>query len=164
MARFGTKHYLAIGFTVVLIVLLYVAPYHSGDAVVSLEETARHEPPTVENQIDSALAIINGEAPMQGILLLRQLAEDHPSNFRAQYHLGRFSAQTAQWDKVIERFEIVQKIDPEFAEAHFWLGMAKMKQGNTNEARAHLEAYLEMDDNNSELSNEAQTMLNQINN
>jgi tetratricopeptide (TPR) repeat protein len=76
--------------------------------------------------------------------------------------LGRFSAQTNQWEKVVERFDIVQKIDPEFAESNYWLGMAKLNLGKTVEARAHLQAFLEMDQNNSELREEAQTMLNQI--
>lgn len=162
MAGFSTKHYLAIGITVALIVLFMFAPRHAGDMVASAEEVANNEPPTVENQIDSALAIIASEAPMQGILLLRQIAEENPSNFRAQYHLGRFSAQTNQWEKVVERFDIVQKIDPEFAESNYWLGMAKLNLGKTVEAKAHLQAFLEMDQNNSELREEAQTMLNQI--
>ena len=164
MAGFGTKHFLAIGATVAVIVLIMFAPRHAGDAVSSAEPAANNEPPTVENQIDSALAIISGEAPMQGILLLRQIADDNPSNFRAQYHLGRFSAQTAQWEKVVERFEIVQKIDPTFSEANYWLGVAKTNLGRSIEAKAHLEAFLEMDQNNSELRNEAQIMLNQISN
>ncbi len=162
MAGFSTKHYLAVGVTVVVIVLFMFAPRHAGDVVSSAEEVANSEPPTVENQIDSALAIISSEAPMQGILYLRQIAEENPSNFRAQFHLGRFSAQTGQWEKVIERFEIVQQIDPQFAEANYWLGLAKLNMGNTNEAKAHLEAFLEMEQNNSELRDDAQTMLNQI--
>ena len=97
MAGFSTKHYLAVGVTVVVIVLFMFAPRHAGDVVSSAEEVANSEPPTVENQIDSALAIISSEAPMQGILYLRQIAEENPSNFRAQFHLGRFSAQTGQW-------------------------------------------------------------------
>ena len=164
MAGFTSKHYLAVGIAVVVIVLLLFAPHHSGDVVVSAEELAatEGEPPSVENQIDSALQIIQGEAPMQGILLLRQIAEENPSNFRAQYQLGVFSAQTAQWEKVIERFEALQKIDPDFAESNYWLGLAKMNLGRPVQAKAHFEAFLEMEENNQELINEARKMLNQI--
>lgn len=164
MAGFSLKHYLAIGIAVVVIVLLLFAPHHSGDVVVSAEElsSTEGEPPTVENQIDSALRIIQGDAPMQGILLLRQIAEENPSNFRAQYQLGMFSAQTGQWEKVVERFENVQKIDPEFAESNYWLGLAKTNLGNSVQAKAHFEAFLEMEQNNQELIEEARTMLNQI--
>lgn len=163
MAGFTLKHYLAVGSALVLVVLLFLAPRHRGDVVSSPEDSGEvSEPPSVENQIDSALAIIASEAPMQGILLLRQIADEHPDNFRAQYHLGRFSAQTAQWDKVVERFEIVQKIDPNFPEANYWLGMAKLKLGNIVEGRAHLEAFLLVEESNLELRNDAQTLLNQI--
>jgi tetratricopeptide (TPR) repeat protein len=163
MAGLGTKQIIAIILSVGLVVLLIFAPRHSGDVVTDAgESVAESEPPTVENQIDSALAIIAGEAPMQGILLLRQIAEEHPDNFRAQYNLGRFSAQTAQWDKVVERFEQVQKIDPQFAEANYWLGLAKVNLNKGFEAKAHLEAFLEQERNNEELIEEARKMLNQI--
>lgn len=164
MGNLTTKHYVAIASTLALVVLLYFAPRHAGDAVDSpTSENNQSEPPTVENQIDSALAIISGEAPMQGILLLRQIADENPESFRAHYHLGRFSAQTGQWEKVIERFETVKRIDPSFAESNYWMGMAKMNLGRTTEAKAHLEAYLETEENNDELKNEALRMLNQIN-
>ena len=100
MAGLGSKQIIAIVLSVGLVVLLIFAPRHQGDVVVdAAEATQDNEPPTVENQIDSALAIIAGEAPMQGILLLRQIAEENPTNFRAQFNLGRFSAQTGQWEK-----------------------------------------------------------------
>ncbi len=163
MAGIGTKQIIAIVLSIGLVVLLIFAPRHSGDVVADASEAVSdNEPPTVENQIDSALAIIAGETPMQGILLLRQIAEEHPENFRAQYNLGRFSAQTAQWDKVVERFEQVQKIDPEFAEANYWLGMAKINLDKDFEAKAHLEAFLEQERSNEELIEEARKMLNQI--
>jgi tetratricopeptide (TPR) repeat protein len=162
MAGLGIKHYISIALSLGLVVLLFFAPRHSGDAVAEAMATSNDEPPTVENRIDSALAIIASSAPMQGILLLREIAEEEPSNFRAQYHLGRFSAQTGQWEKVIERFEKVQEIDPSFAETNYWLGMAKMNLKQSFEAKAHLEAFLEQEKDKIELRDEAQRMLNQI--
>jgi len=147
----------------VLIVLLFFAPRHSGGMLTSAEEMSENnEPPSVENQIDSALAMIGSEAPMQGILFLRQIAEENPSNFRAQLNLGRFSAQTGQWEKVVERFEKIQSIDAEFAESNYWLGLAKFNLDRSAEAKAHFEAFLDSEKDNEELKNEAQIMLNQI--
>lgn len=100
---------------------------------------------------------------MQGILLLRSIADEHPENFRAQYHLGKFSAQTGQWEKVVERFEIVKQIDPQFTESDYWLGVAKLQLGQTELAKAHLERFVASDKNNIQLKEEAETMLNQIN-
>ena len=146
-----------------LIVLLFFAPRHSGGMLTSAEEMSENnEPPSVENQIDSALAMIGSEAPMQGILFLRQIAEENPSNFRAQLNLGRFSAQTGQWEKVVERFEKAQSIDAEFAESNYWLGLAKFNLARSAEAKAHFEAFLDSEKDNEELRNEAQIMLNQI--
>lgn len=159
------QQWVAVMLTVALIVLLYFAPRHSGDAVSSADTlTKAGNPPTVENRIDSALSIIASEAPMQGILLLREIAEENPSNFRAQYHLGRFSAQTAQWDKVVERFERVKSIDPDFTESNYWLGKAKFNLGQLAEAGPLLQSFLSEEKENHELRTDAQTMLNQINN
>lgn len=161
MAGLGKNQIIAIVLSVGLVVLLFFLPRHQGD-VVSEAGAGSDEPPTVENQIDSALAIISSDAPMQGILLLRDIAEEHPDNFRAQYNLGLFSAQTGQWEKVLERFTLVQKIDPSFAEANYWMGMAKLNLNRTLEAKAHFEAFVEKEENNEGLREEALKMLNQI--
>lgn len=163
MTGFKTGHWILVALTGAIIVLLLLAPHH-GDTV--LEEgdapAAQNEPPTVENEIDSALVMIASEAPMQGILKLRSIAEANPGNFRAQYHLGRFSAQTGQWEKVLERFEQVERIDPGFEEVHYWKGMAYFNLGELQKAKTHLTQYVEGEENNPQLSNEAETMLNQI--
>lgn len=153
--------WIALVLTGVVVVLIILAPNHSGkfnDAEMQAENT----PPDSEYKIDSALRIIASEAPMQGILLLRSVAEEDPSNFRAQYHLGRFSAQTGQWEKVIERFEMVKKIDPEFVETEYWMGLANFNLGNAAQAKSYLESFISKEKENSQLINEAETMLNQF--
>lgn len=153
--------WIAVALTGVVIVLLLVAPKHSGK-FEDKEAQAETTPPDVEYRIDSALALINGEQPMQGILLLRSIADEEPGNFRAQYNLGQFSAQTGQWEKVLERFEIVQKIDPSFGESNYWMGLAHFNLGNQSEAKKSLEQFVSNKEENIELINDAQTMLNQI--
>jgi lipopolysaccharide biosynthesis regulator YciM len=153
--------WIALALTGVVVVLIILAPNHSGkfnDAEMQAENT----PPDLEYKIDSALSIIASEAPMQGILLLRSVAEEDPSNFRAQYHLGRFSAQTGHWEKVIERFEMVKKIDPEFVETEYWMGLANFNLGKTEQAKSYLESYISKEKENSQLINDAETMLNQF--
>lgn len=162
MAGLKSKHWIAVALTLVLIVLLLLAPHHSDDPVS--EKTAANLPevPDVEYRIDSALRIITSPEPMQGILLLRQVADENPSNFRAQYHLGRFSAQTGQWVKVIERFEKVMAIDPEYAEADYWIGLAHFQLEDKDKARVSLERFLSRANDNDDLIREAHTMLNQL--
>jgi len=155
-------HWLLVSATAVIIVLLLIAPQHLPNEVERVTEEVSSDPPTVENDIDDALAIINGEAPMQGILKLRSIAEEYPQNFRAQYHLGRFSAQTGQWEKVIERFEIVNRIEPGFPESDYWIGKAKFSLGDIEEAIVYLERFNAQEENNKELREDASIMLNQI--
>ncbi len=155
-------HWILLGVSASIVVLLLLAPQHLPmEEANALEETTS-DPPTVENDIDEALAIINGQAPMQGILKLRAIAGENPGNFRAQYHLGRFSAQTGQWEKVIERFEIVNKIEPGFPESDYWIGLAKFNLGEKEESSAYLERFVAKEENNKELREEASIMLNQI--
>lgn len=154
--------WIALALTGVVVVLILLAPNHTGK-FEDAEMQAQNTPPDIENRIDSALKIIASEAPMQGILLLREVAEEDPFNFRAQYNLGKFSAQTGQWEKVIERFEKVKEIDSEFAEADYWLGLANFNLGETQKAKSYLENFISGDKENSQLKLEAETMLNQIN-
>jgi tetratricopeptide (TPR) repeat protein len=42
------------------------------------------------------------------------------------------------------QFEQAVKIDPNMAEAHYWLGMATVNEGKTAEAKPHFEAYLKL--------------------
>lgn len=159
--RLKSGHWILITATAVITVLLLLAPHHVSEKQAD-QSAAVDETPTVENDIDDALAIIASEAPMQGILKLRSIAEEHPENFRAQFHLGRFSAQTGQWEKVIERFETVKRIDPTFAESDYWIGLAKFNLGEKENAVEYLERFVAGEENNQELVNEASIMLNQI--
>ena len=42
------------------------------------------------------------------------------------------------------QFEQAVKLDPNMAEAHYWLGMAIVNAGNTAEAKPHFETYLKL--------------------
>ena len=159
--RLKTGHWMLMSATAVIVVLLLLAPHHLPEKAQITDEEFADEPPTVENDIDEALAIINGEAPMQGILKLRSIAEENPDNFRAQLHLGRFSAQTGQWEKVIERFDYVNKIEPGYPESDYWIGLAKFNLGEKEDALVYLERFLAQDENK-ELQEDALIMLNQI--
>ena len=155
-------HWVLLSLTGLVIVLLILAPNTPLTSSLDDHKSDMGNPPTVENDIDSALAMIQSEAPMQGILFLRSIAEEHPENFRAQYHLGRFSVQTGQWEKVIDRFTAVQSIDPNFVESYFWIGSAHFNLGQKELAKASLKRFVESEKDNIQLITEAETMLNQI--
>lgn len=154
--------WIALVLTGVVIVLIFLAPNHTGK-FEDAEMQAQNSPPDIENRIDSALKIIASEAPMQGILLLRELAEEEPNNFRAQYNLGKFSAQTGQWNKVIERFEKVKEIDAGFTETYYWLGLAHFNLDESEKAKTYLRKFISEEKEKNQLTNDAEIMLNQIN-
>ena len=55
--------------------------------------------------------------PMEGIQKIRKVADEHPDNVYAQMTLGHASAISGQFDKGVERFENVLKLQPTNLEA-----------------------------------------------
>jgi tetratricopeptide (TPR) repeat protein len=57
--------------------------------------------------------------PMQGILEVRKVVQEHPDNVYGQLVLGLGGKKSGQYDKAIERFKIVVEKQPENLEAIF---------------------------------------------
>ena len=57
--------------------------------------------------------------PMQGILEVRKVVQEHPDNLYGQMVLGLGGKKSGQYDKAIERFKIVVDKQPENLEAIF---------------------------------------------
>ena len=88
-------------------------------------------------------AALLGEAPMKGIGILREVLEQDPENINALINLGYFSTKSGQYEKAIERFELVIKIDPEFSDAYLYLSDVYLQMGNKEEAANYLEKFKE---------------------
>ena len=84
--------------------------------------------------VDIAVAKVNGENPMEGILELRTLAEETPPNLDAVMWLGRFSVQSGQLDKARERFDQVIDAQPDRVEAYWERAMLDMEEGFLEDA------------------------------
>ena len=84
--------------------------------------------------VDIAVAKVNGEKPMEGILELRTLAEETPPNLDAVMWLGRFSVQSGQLDKARERFDQVIDAEPDRVEAYWERAMLDMEEGYLEDA------------------------------
>lgn len=141
--------------TVLLIVLLFFVRTKPDLAEVKFEAS-------VDQQIDSAVAMVNGAAPMQGIFLLRDLAEQHPDNMRVQLNLGMFAIQSGQFDKAEVRFNTVLSIEPNQPEALFYLGFLKAQKGEKKQA---LELMLKAQEfvESEELKREIEKYINDLN-
>lgn len=86
-----------------------------------------------------------GENPMQGIMMLRDILEEHPEKIEVHWHLAHFSVQSGQYEKAVERFEIVvaQDAKNQFPDAKFYLGKTLATLNRNEEAIHVFGEYLE---------------------
>ena len=94
----------------------------------------------LEAKTGLGITIVNGMgAPMQGIMMLREVVEKEPKNLKANMNLGVFAIKSGQFDKAIIRFNTIIKTIEETPDAYFYLGRAYESLGNKTEA---IDAYL----------------------
>ncbi len=109
---------LALGGALVVIVLLVMAPRVPAE---KREMAANADPLAIRTA--EAVAMVNGEDPMRGIMMLREILEEDPNNVEAHWHLGLFSIQSGQYDKALERFKTVVELSGDnVPDVWFYLG------------------------------------------
>jgi tetratricopeptide (TPR) repeat protein len=82
-----------------------------------------------------AVYLYGGTAmPMKGIALIREVVEKDSTNVYAQMTLGQASMESGQFDKAIERFHTVVRLQPENLEAILLLAEAYEQTGNKTKA------------------------------
>lgn len=74
------------------------------------------------------------ENPMQGIMMIREVAERDPNNMYAQLMLGIGGLMSGQLDRAIERLNIVAAKEPENLEAKIMLAEAYERKGDKQNA------------------------------
>jgi len=92
-----------------------------------------------------ALTYISTDKPMEGILMLREVAEKEPDNEFAQYNLGIFSFQTGQFGKAAKRFEEVVRINPVSVNGYYYLGLSQAKLNLRKEAVTSFQKALKLE-------------------
>lgn len=97
----------------------------------------------LDARIDEAVSIVeNGERPMEGIMKLQGIAEEYPDEPAVQWHLGRFSVRSGQYEKAKERFEKLIEIAPQtYEDAYLYLGKTLATLGDTAGAVENLRTY-----------------------
>lgn len=68
--------------------------------------------------------------PMQGILKVREIAQQHPDNLYAQYVLGLGGKKSGQYDKAMEHFSVILHHQPDNLEAAFQLAECAELKGD----------------------------------
>lgn len=79
---------------------------------------------------------------MQAIFALREVVEEEPTHRDAQFYLGQFSMLSGQFDKAVERFEIVLQTYGDDEAAAVGLAQARSQMGDTEGAIQGLQTFL----------------------
>lgn len=79
--------------------------------------------------------------PMQGIKMIREVLEKEPENQLAIFNLGLLSMQSGQYEKAVERFEKLLKINAKDINSALLLAQSLVNLGKTKEAIDSLEKF-----------------------
>jgi len=114
----------------------------------------------LDTKVRSAVKMIeSGEGnPMEAIFALREVVEVDSNHRDAQFYLGQFSIMSGQWNKAIDRFKKVLRINSSDEYAIESLAIARFQKGEKNGAVEDLKNYLELYPNSSRDS-ELRTLL-----
>jgi outer membrane protein len=103
------------------------------------------DPKNLEVKTKIAMTYLSSEAPMQGILMLREVLEQDPKNEFALFNIGMLSIQSRQFDRAIERFKELIAVNPKHTQGQLLLGVAYLNKGDKENAKAQFEKVKQMD-------------------
>ncbi len=141
-------HVILILIGLALLAFLYFSPVtpSTTDSDEAVVDQARTSPDNMDPdlRVDEALRELQDGSvpPMQAILKIRAVAEEHPNNQKAQLTLGLLSLQTAQFSNAVIRFGNLIALDSLNGESWRFLAEAKLGSGDTVEARNDFEKAL----------------------
>lgn len=82
-----------------------------------------------------AMTYVSTQTPMQGIMLLREVLQQDPTNELALFNLGMLSMRSGQHQRAVERFRQILVNNPANRKAMFYLGISLAEAGQKEEAR-----------------------------
>jgi Flp pilus assembly protein TadD len=95
----------------------------------------KNNPGNLDAKTNLAMTYIAlGEAPMQGVTLLREVIATDPNNEKALFNLGILSIQSGQHDKAVERFRHLTQVNPKHVQGNFYLAVSLAATGKKEEA------------------------------
>ena len=138
----STKRLQIIFFVVAILstIMLYQLP-------TSVIDNSEVENNVSENlSIDRAIELVEGENPMEGIFMLRDIIEREPENTVALYYLGVLSLRTSQYEKASQRFNQIITIDSSDKRAYLQLGFSNYYLGKYKTADSLFNIIVESGD------------------
>ena len=92
-------------------------------------------PDLLSAKANMAMTYVNTDTPMQGIMLLREVIKQDPTNELALFDLGLLAMRSNQHEKAVERFRQILVNNPSSRKAQFYLGISLAEAGQKEEAR-----------------------------
>lgn len=92
-------------------------------------------PDLLSAKANMAMTYVNTENPMQGIMLLREVIKQDPTNELALFNLGLLAMRSNQHEKAVERFRQILVNNPSSRKAKFYLGISLAEAGQKEEAK-----------------------------
>lgn len=112
-----------------------VVAYSIKNAKESYSKVLELNPANLQAKSALAVCIIQGDNDvMKGVGMLKEVVATDSNNIQAIFTLGMLSIQSNQFDKALERFEKLVKLEPFNPEYYFYLGEVYAKSGNTKQA------------------------------
>lgn len=102
----------------------------------------------VNLKLQQAVGMVqNGQNPMQGIAMLREILEEDSTNIDVHWELAQFSLTSRQIENASFRFSKVIEFDEnhKYPQAYFWLAQTELELDRRDEAIALLEKYLTLE-------------------
>ncbi len=115
-----------------------------GRAIKALENAISENPDNTRHRTNLALCYVEmppEDQPMKGILMLRDLLDDHPEDVGVLAQLGSLAIRTGQYEKAVERLEKAYSVQPDNIQVIRLLINAYQGMGDTANA-AKFEALL----------------------
>ena len=105
------------------------------------EKSAR----SLDDKVEMAAKLVRqGQEPMKGIMMLREVLEEDSTNIKAHFQLGLFSVQSNQLEKAIGRFNRILELDSTYFDARFYLGHVYANMGEKEMGIEQFEKYKAM--------------------
>ncbi|WP_128543196.1 tetratricopeptide repeat protein [Larkinella soli] len=82
-----------------------------------------------------AMTYVSTQTPMQGIMLLREVLQQDPTNELALFNMGLLSMRSGQYKRAEERFRAILSAHPGNTKAQFYLAISLSETGRKEEAR-----------------------------
>ena len=114
----------------------------ASNAKVLLENALKINPANDSSKIGLGACYIFGNIssnPMEGILPVREIVQRNPGNVYGQMVLGLGGKKSGQFDKAIERFQAILKVDPLNVEAIFNIAESYDQKGDKANAIVYYE-------------------------